>query len=307
MSIFALPSLLAILMKTFFAVHFWKNIQADRVLVALFFSLLLLNSIELASFFLIEQSSEYVWLMRLYYVACVVSAVSLLIFCSNLSGISNKLLNNSFIFVGICVALACSTPGWVIDNVTNIGITTTRVPGPLFAAHPSFISVSLLLSTGILLHGYRMHKNGLERRRCLLILIAILPIVLPMLLVMYLMALGFYVNAVTVLSSGIVVFMLCIAAYTERDKVFRLLALVPFTKEQTIAAKSKALSRYLERCAFDEQQGSKLFQEARAEMEACLVEVSLWAADDNRSLAARRLGISRATLVRKARSTGGQI
>lgn len=302
MSIFALPSFIAILMKIFFAAHFRQNFRSDSVLALLFLSLLTLNVIEFCSFFVIEQAAHFVWLMRTYYAGSILAAVSLLIFCIRLAGIHKPLLVNVLLILGFAIATVCATPGWVVDSVSVIGITATRVPGPLFDIHPTFIALALSLCVYILFYGYRTQKSCIDRRRCLLILIALMPVIAPVLIVLVAMSLGYYINAVTVLSTGTIAFMLCIAAYSERDKVFQLLSLVPLTREKEIASKSKRLSQYLNRCAFDHNLGGHLFQEARAEMEACLVEVSLWAADDNRALAARRLGISRATLVRKARA-----
>ncbi len=298
---YALPSFLAILLKLCLTWHFWERLQQNGILLGLFVGFLVLNALEFTSFFLSVDAIEGLgWMMHAYYVAGTFTAAAILAFCMSVTGRFPGSYYNALAVVACVIALASAIPGLILDGWSfHQARITMRVPGPALFVWNGFVLLCMATSIVLLYRAYRQAKELAVRRASLLMLLGTLPSLLTAGAVIGFSQLGYALNATVYLSSATIIFMLTLAVSSTRYSVFQLLSLVPGTEERRIASRVNRLTTYLKKCVFAEADNSALFRNARSEMEASLVELAIWAHGDNKSAAAKQLGISRATLSRK--------
>jgi len=301
MTFFAVPSFLAIVIKLGLLVRFWSTIQQRPVLMGLFGCFLVLSIIEFGSFFAIDRADEFVWVMRAYYIVAVFTGLMILMFTVELVDVEQPWIMLFVTIMGCFVAIACVVPDVIISGVEVIGVTAARVPGHFYFVWPLYMAGTLCSAVAMLAYGYRRHPKRDRQRACFLILLALLPVVFAALLVFLLMALGFAINAVAIISITLIAFMLTLAVSEQRAEVFNALRVIPGTPERRLVNNAKKIqSKIVEHAINPYSSDGSLYKELLKEYEQCMMELSVWAADGNRSLAARRLGMSRATLLRKS-------
>lgn len=300
----AVPAIIAIIVKLGMLPFFWKAILANRNVVLLFATLMLLSTLEIASLILAPDLGPFAYLIHVYYAGAALTALAIFLFSADAAGFMQPAFRMAVTVIMSLVALLCLVPGIVIDGAVVInGNVVHRAPASAYLLWPAGVGATLIFSLCILYQGWKNPESkNTNQRISLLMLISWVPAVFVFLMVLILQGVGFPINAVGLFSSAVVCFLAGLLFSERRMDVFRALSFIPRTEERALRNQIRQLDRRLREIAFSEtEQDDNLYLELRQEMETCLLKLSLWASDGNKSLAARRLGVSRATFMRKVK------
>ncbi len=299
MTFYAIPSLCAILVTVWLLWWGRSKFSGNSALVLLASTLLAMNLIEFTTFMLLDSPHRLQWLYQLYYAAAAITAAATVHLFLHLIGKTARYLSNINWLIAAVVAAMSLTPGVVIAGIENIGYTFIRIPGDLYNVWAVYIVSTLLFSVVLLAGGYRRSKDALLQRKCLAVLIAILPAIGCSIIIVCLMVAGVKVNATVVLSSAVIFFVVALIYSEQRYDLFKLLARVPFTEEYALRSELADQLRQIECSAFGGSHQSS-FKEQIRKIEALYVDLAIVANNGNKTHAAAALGISNATLHRKA-------
>jgi hypothetical protein len=288
-----LPSLSAIIIKLLILWFGWSSIKKSNLWFWLFLvGLLGINVSELI--LLISAGSnasvELYSILIFYYLSAVMSSMAYLGLALQFAGWLTGLTRLILLLSSFAVALLLLVPGLVIAGVENIGYSFTRVPGPMYWVVQFYIGGTLTASLSLLAFAARKERTGISSRRAMALLIATSPTAICVICVVLAMQLGFQINA-TVLVSFMINILLAVLVYTEYElRLFRFLSVFPKTEE------NRMIKRMIKTLIEANTSG---LQSAVNEFEVFLIQNALQEANNNKSVAADMLRISRATLRRK--------
>lgn len=205
--------------------------------------------------------------------------------------------------VGIGVLLSV-IPGFMLDGVDHIGFTITRVPGKYYWVFQVLLLFFVVLSFIALVYGCLWSPDIRRRRNSKALLVSLTPLFLVIPTVLLLMQMEVPVTGTVFGSFAILFFLMTlIATETQIVKVrdpdldnsllFRFLSSIPVTYEFQLANRVRraVTTKY-----------SNDLDKAVSHYEKTLVQETLNLCNGNKSLAAKKLGISRTTLRRKLQS-----
>ncbi|MGI9292967.1 MAG: histidine kinase N-terminal 7TM domain-containing protein [Pseudomonadales bacterium] len=299
MTFYAIPSFCAILIKAWLL---WRGRSGARkysALVLLLCALLVMNLVEFSMFMLPDKPREIAWLVHIYYFAATFSAAAILnLFLYMTGDAANNLTKLNWALATVISAVTL-IPGVIIAGIENIGYTWMRIPGSFYVMWTVYIVSTLLFSLFLLVSGYKRSRDMLQRRRCLAVLLGLSPFICCAIGVIVLMLLGVKINATLVLSSAVIFFLIALIYSEQRHGLFKILARVPFTEEYALRSELASLVRKIESSAFGSAD-QLAFKDQIKKIESLYVELAIVANDGNKTHAAAALGISNATLHRKA-------
>lgn len=299
MTFYIVPSIFAVLIKAWLL--WWQRSKSKEngALILLLGALLLMNIIEFSSFMLLDSPRLIAWLMHAYYCATAFAAAAILnLFLYLIGGTTAQLTKINWVLAAIIIALS-AIPGAVIAGIENIGYTFIRIPGTLYIVWAVYIVSTLLFGVFLLLNGYRSRKDSLQRRRCLAVLLGLMPLICSAIGIVVLMLSGVKVNGTVILSCSVIFFLVALIYSEQRHALFRLLAHVPFTEEYALRSELANQVRKIESNAFGGADQSN-FKDQIKKIESLYIDLAIIANDGNKTHAAAALGISSATLHRKA-------
>ena len=299
MTFYAIPSLCAILVTVWLLWWGRSNFSGNSALALLASALLTMNLIEFTTFMLLDSPQHLQWLYHLYYAAGAITAAATVHLFLHLIGKTGLYFISINWLIAAVIAAMSLTPGVIIAGVENIGYTFMRIPGELYTVWAVYIVSTLLFSIVLLAGGYRHSNDLLLRRKCLAVLIAILPAIGCAIVIVCLMVAGVKINATVVLSSAVIFFVVALIYSEQRYDLFKLLARVPFTEEYALRSELANQLRQIECNAFGGNEHASFKQQIR-KIEALYVDLAIVANNGNKTHAAAALGISNATLHRKA-------
>ena len=291
-SIIIIPSFTAILVKILI---FWlgkNSISKFTLWIWIFFcSLFAMNFIELVGFLYLDLANDKIAIYSVgaYYAFAIMSSISFLAITLEFNSMS-KTKNMALISIMLVGLLVLVIPGMGLSGVQSIGYSYTRIPGAMYWVLQLIIPGGWLLGFIVLIYVERQGISWIARRRALAMLIASSPTGLGFLAIIILMQIGFKVNATLVISMA-TNFLLAVLIYTEYEfRLFHFLSSVPNTEE------NKLMSSVIK--SFTRAQSYNLSR-ISSQFEKLLIENSLRYYKDNKTKAAKTLGISRNTLKRK--------
>lgn len=299
MTIYAIPSFTAIVVTVWLLWWGRSKFTGNSALVLLVSTLLAMNLIEFTTFVFLDSPHELQWLYHLYYAAGAITAAATVHLFLHLTGKTALPFININWLIAAVVAAMSLIPGVIIAGIENIGYTFIRIPGDLYIVWAVYIVSTLLFSIVILAGGYRRSKEPLLRRKCLAVLIAILPAIACSIGIVLLMVAGVKVNATVVLSSAVIFFVVTLIYSEQRYELFKLLARVPFTEEYILRSELTEQIRQIESNAFGGSDQLSFKAQIR-KIESLYIDLAIVANGGNKTHAATALGISNATLHRKA-------
>lgn len=299
MTFYAIPSFFAIIIKAWLLWSGRSNLRGNGALVLLLGALLAMNLVEISTFMLLDSTWEIVWLWHVYYFAAGLAvAAGLNLFLQLTGNAPNHLTKLNWALAAIFGAMSLM-PGVVIAGIENIGYTFMRIPGTLYVPWTVYIVSTLIFSIIVLITGYKRSKDKLQRRRCLAVLLGLLPLIACTICVIFLMLSGIRINATVVLSCAVVFFLLALIYSERRYSLFKILANVPFTEEYALRNELATLIKKIESSAFGNANDPD-FKVHIKRIESLYVDLAIIANGGNKTHAAASLGISNATLHRKA-------
>ena len=299
MSFFVVPSFCAIMIKAYLLWSGRPNAKKNRALITLLCALLVMNLVEFSSFFLLDRPEAVKLLMHAFYFTAAFAAAAILNLFLDLTGnTKNHLTTFNWVLAAVIAALTL-IPGFVIAGVENIGYSFTRIPGAFYNVWSVYIVSTLLFSVILLLNGYSRSNDALQRRRCLAVLIGLFPFVCIAICVTFMLLAGVKINATVLLSCSVIFFLIALIYSEQRLDLFQLLGRVPFTEEYALRSELTDQLRQIELNAFGGSDQPSLKDQIK-KIEALYIDLAIVANDGNKTHAAAALGISNATLHRKA-------
>ena len=195
----------------------------------------------------------------------------------------------------------------IIAGYTPNGFSLTKIPGDRYWIFLLYFVVGIIAAIAVLVRGWMNSPENTDKKRCMVILLSTLPSVAVGFAVVISQALGFQATSTLFQSLGFTAMLGMMVYVEENSRLFRLLTFIPFTKERKLH--KKILSQVTQCIAINDdpstQQPINLKQMMR-EFEGLVVEHVLEYYQGNQKLTASALGVSEATISRRARATSIQ-
>ena len=306
MELLILPSALAICIKIGIFLRYHESLRRENFDLGIFFlAVLFLNLFELLSI-QAEFAAESSLLILLAYYCCVIFTIH---------GFINVALTYSQfewhsprIKLALNIVLAAIISGMLFTRGIIAGVapmnsfTLTRIPGDYYWLFAAYLFLGLALAVGLLIRGILHADSNFARQKCLVVLVAAATPVLMAATVVAMMALGVQINGVIFMSLSLSVMLGLIVFAEEKTRLFRLLTIMPYTRERRL---HKQLLNKITDCVSisdDPNQQAVNLKQMMKDLEGSVVEHVLSYYDGNQKKAAHALGVSEATLSRRARS-----
>lgn len=262
--------------------------KASLWLWTYFGALLWMNFIEALGFAYFNKHVDQAFpLFISYYLAIITATFSLLLWSLQVGGYLGPVTKKSLLVLWGSIEALILVPGLVVADVQSIGYTLTRVPGPAYAIAQFGIIAPLVAAFTVLIVTHIRSQSELAKAQAKALFNATLPVVLTVVGVAVLMAFGFKLNNVLLLSFA-TLFSLAILIYSE-SKPYRFYIL-PDSDEEVSAEVEELIKRGLD---------EKNWQLARKYMEFALLKNAMYKCNGNKTKAAKMLDTSLATVKRK--------
>ena len=224
---YALPALIALFLKCYFLSLVVKtNQNATKALVALLACLSFLNMLEILFF---VSSSEDSALLRLYYIAAMLSLMLISEFIFYLTRSQIPLFNIIHIFGLFLIPLLMFTP-YIIKGAQPMGISITRVHGEYYYLFQIFallqLSTSIFLVIKTIFDG---NQKSIIRAKSSVIFASFLPMFLAITIILFLMSLGVNINMVIILPITSTIFVWGCWYTVTNEKIIDLSTFIPVT------------------------------------------------------------------------------
>ena len=312
MELLVIPSLLAICLKIAIFLRYHESLRTDNLnLGILFLAIFFLN---LAELFAIKsefsQQTEMIILLAyncsLYFVihAYINLCFEYTEFKWNVSRVKTAL---NIVLAGLVLGTILTRS--IIADVTPTSgeISPTRVPGDLYWIWQLYIIGGLLFAVSLLIRGLKRTASSINRQKCLVVLISTATPVAMTISTIVLMAMGVNINGAIFISFSLTLMLALMVYAEEKTRLFHLLTFVPFSKERKLH--TQLLQQVTDCIAINDdpaaQQSIQLKQMMR-DFEGVVVEHVLDYYGGNQKKTASALGVSEATLSRRARACAQQ-
>ncbi len=306
MELFFLPALFALTLKAFIFFRYSESLRNGNINLALFFvAACLLNFIELFGFEAHYEGNTMLTVLLAYYCAAVLTIHGYVVVALHYSEFSWRLPQVKLVLNVLLAAMIINVifNRSIIAGAEFTNITITRVSGSMYGLFQAYATIGVVTGVCLLLSGLYRLKSNLSRQRCLVILISTLPPVLVTLSVLATMALGSQLTAAIIMPVAMSLMVGIIVYAEEKTRLFQLLTLVPFSSERKL---HKQLLSKITNCLLiddnPEPQSTLNLKQLMKEFEVSVVEHVIHYYHGNQKLAARALGVSEATISRRARS-----
>ncbi len=207
LTVVAIPSLIALLAKCYFLFFVARKQKNDlkQVLFILLTTLFLLNFVEFLTFTIIGKN---LLTLKIYYVLAILSLILFTVLVLQVTKISLVILN--FVHsLGLAIAVLIFFSDLIIADVEILHSTITRVPGDFYFLFQLFAICELISCIYIICKKTftLSERNNVIRARSSIILISLMPLLMSVLIIIFLMALGFRVNAVVIVPIATTIFL----------------------------------------------------------------------------------------------------
>lgn len=307
MEIFFLPALIAVALKIGIFIRYGESLLHDNINLALFFfAALLLNVIELFAFESQYQGNTMLAILLAYYCAAVFLVHSYLNLTLQLSGMNwhlpqvKKALN--ILLALLIVNIVFNRH--VIAGAEVTDITFTRIPGVGFIFLQSYLTIGMALGLALLAMGYKKLSSNHGRQRCFVMLLSTLPPILVSFAIFAGMAFGSTITAALFMPVALTIMLGLIIYAEEKTRLFKLLSLVPYSRERKLH--QQVLNKLTQCIAISDHpknsENSLNLKQVMREFEGHVVAHTVGYYSGNQKMAAHALGVSEATVSRRARA-----
>lgn len=301
-----IPSLLAIAIKVGIFFRYYQSLSRENLDLGLFFvAVFFLNVFELLSIQTVYGAGSSMLILLAYY-CCVVFTIH---------GFINIAMTYSQfdwqagrIRLGLNVLLAVLIIGLIFGRSIIAGVepmksyTLTRVAGEHYWIFSAYLIGGVLLAVSLLIRGMLHADSNLARQKCLVVMLSAAAPSLTAVAVVVMMALGYQVNGAIYMSLTLSIMLGLLVFAEEKTRLFRLLTIVPYTRENRLHKQLLARITDCVSISDDPGQQSINLKGMMKELENSVVEHVLGYYGGNQKKAASALGVSEATLSRRARA-----
>lgn len=289
-SLLIIPCVVALALKILLAWRTRHQISRANIVLWLFiFSMFSLNLGDFFSFLFAknDQSPQALITLKFIYISGVAMSLLYWSVAMDIGGYLSKPFIMIISFLQIIGSIAILIPGVVLEGVTNVGYSLTRVKGDYYFLFVIIFIGGIVLGYATLGYIKITNKELLATRRATALLIGTLPIVIVSVVIVFLMQLGFKLN-LSLFGEFASLFLLYVLIISEqKEQLYSFLAKVPSTKEYALNKKISAA------IATHDLSGLKnLIEEA-------MIPEALQISEGNVSQAAKLLGVSRNTINRR--------
>jgi hypothetical protein len=306
MEILLLPALFAIVVKLAIFIRYGELLMRDNINLALFLiAACFLNVIEMFGYEHNYQGNTMLVILLAYYCAAAFLIHSYLNLAIQFSGFSWRLpmvrrtLNTSLALLILNIIFNRH----LIAGGVYTDIAITRVAGSAYWIIQVYLVFGIVLGTTLLTRGYRHLRSNHARQRCFVMLLSTLPPSIVTLVILGSMAAGIAVTAAQFMPVAITMMLGMIVYAEEKTRLFKLLAMVPYSRERKL---HRQVIEKLTDCisiSDDPQSENTLnLKQMMREFEGSVVEHTVGYYSGNQKMAAQALGVSEATISRRARA-----
>jgi hypothetical protein len=306
MELFLLPALFAISLKIAIFFRYSESLRKANLNLALFFiAACLLNFIELFGFEAHYEGNLMLTILLAYYCAIVLTVHGYLNVALHYSEFSWKLPQIKLVLNVLLAVLIINIifNRQLIAGAEFTNTTVTRITGPLYWVFQTYAVGGVCAGLLILFKGFRTLPANLSRQRCFVILLSSLPPAMVTLAVLAAMAAGAEITAALIMPIAISLMVGIIVYAEETTRLFQLLTLVPYSAERKL---HKQLLNKITDCLLISDdpavQPELNLKQMMKEFEVSVVEHVIRYYHGNQKLAAKALGVSEATISRRARA-----
>ena len=306
MELLVLPSFLAICIKLGIFARYHGSLRRENINLGVFFlAVTFLNIAELLS--IKTQFSPNTLMLILLAFDCAVifiihSYINLCLEYSNFRWQTPRIkIALNVVLAGMIVAIIFNRS--VIAGAEPSSYSITRIAGDYYFIFPLYVMAGLIFTIALLFRGLKKADSNISRQRCLVILISTATPVVMTFIVFALMAMGVAIYGAIFLSLSLTVMLALMVYAEEKTRLFRLLTFVPYSRERKFH--SELLTRVTNFIAIDDdpsQQQPLQLKQMMRDFEGAVVEHVLGYYGGNQKKAATALGVSEATLSRRARA-----
>lgn len=307
MELFLLPALVAIALKIAILIRYGESLLNDNINLALFFvAALALNLTEIFGFEGAYQGNTMLAILLAYYCCAVFLVHSYLNLALQFSGVNWRL---PLLKATLNILLAALVVNIIFNRNLIAGaeftaITFTRTAGPLYFLVQAYLMGGMILGFALLIHGYRKLETNHARQRCFVMLLSTLPPIALSFIVILTMAAGSTITAALFMPIAITIMLGMIIYAEEKTRLFKLLSLVPYSRERRLH--QQVLNKLTECISISDnpksEESSLNLKQMMREFEGHVVEHTVGYYSGNQKMAAQALGVSEATISRRARA-----
>ena len=301
-----LPALLAIVIKIVIFIRYGESLLHNNINLALFLiTACFLNLIELFGYEDYYQGNTMLVILLAYYCCAALLTHSYLNLAISFSGFNwrlpmvRRVLNASLALMVLNIIFNRH----LIAGAEYADIAITRVAGSTYWIVQAYLVLGIMLGTTVLVRGYLSLNSNHARQRCLVMLLSTLPPIIVTLAILGCMAAGSTVTAAQFMPVAITMMLGMIIYAEEKTGLFKLLTMVPYSRERKL---HKQVLEKLTNCISindDPQSENALnLKQMMREFEGNIVEHTVGYYRDKKKMAAQALGVSEATISRRARA-----
>ena len=306
MEMLLLPALLAIVIKIVIFIRYGESLLHNNINLALFLiTACFLNLIELFGYEDYYQGNTMLVILLAYYCCAALLTHSYLNLAISFSGFNwrlpmvRRVLNASLALMVLNIIFNRH----LIAGAEYADIAITRVAGSTYWIVQAYLVLGIMLGTTVLVRGYLSLNSNHARQRCLVMLLSTLPPIIVTLVILGCMAAGSTVTAAQFMPVAITMMLGMIIYAEEKTGLFKLLTMVPYSRERKL---HKQVLEKLTNCISindDPQSENALnLKQMMREFEGNIVEHTVGYYSGNQKMAAQALGVSEATISRRARA-----
>lgn len=306
MELLIIPSVLAISIKVGIFLRYHQSLRRENFDLGIFFlAVFFLNIFEMLSIQSDFAPATSLLILQAYY-CCVIFTIhgflNVALSYSQFDWHTSRIKQIVNLTLAAMVLGIVATRGIIAGVEPMSGFTLTRIPGDYYFLFAAYLFVGLTFAVGLLIRGIAHADSNFARQKCLVVLIAAATPVLMASTVVALMSFGVQINGAIFMSLSLSLMLGLMVFAEEKTRLFRLLTIMPYTREREL---HKQLLSKITDCVSisdDPNQESIKLKQIMKDLEGSVVEHVLSYYDGNQKKAASALGVSEATLSRRARS-----
>ena len=310
MELVLLPSLIAICLKIAIFLRYHESLHREHLNLGLFFlAVFALNLIELFAINQNHNQQTNLLLLLAYYCSAVFiihAYVNIAMHYSNFRWHVARVKAALNVLLGMMV-LGLILSRSIIADVQVVEFSLTKVAGPNYWLFQLYALGCLSFALVLLGRGIRHVRSNIGRQQCLMLLLSTTMPSGVAVTIILLQAMGIQITAALFMSFALTLMLAIIVFTEEKTRLFTLLTLIPLTKERRL---HKQLVQKVSRCISlnddPTQEQSLNLKGLTREIEGLLIEHMLDYYEGNQKLAASALGVSEATVSRRARAANRQ-
>lgn len=306
MEMLLLPALLAIVIKIAIFIRYGESLLRDNINLALFLiAACFLNLIEMFGYEDNYQGNTMLVILLAYYCSATFLIHSYLNLAIQFSGFTWRLITVRRVLNALLALMVIN----IIFNRNLIAggeytdITITRVPGSAYWIIQAYLIFGIILGTTLLTRGYKRLSSNHARQRCFVMLLSTLPPIMVTFAILGTMAAGSSITAAQFMPVAITAMLGMIVYAEEKTRLFKLLAMVPYSRERKLH--NQVIAKLTDCVSISDNpqlENSLNLKQMMREFEGSVVEHTVGYYSGNQKMAAQALGVSEATISRRARA-----